>query len=381
MFRSYTKCRGFTLVEMLVVISIIGILMSLLVPAAMRAREQGRIVQCANNLKQLGLAMLNYETTFKTYPLNWGWASDTGDASTTVGHSWIALLLPQLDMMPAYQRIKMGAPLNAYPSNAASAGAADYDNSAVARVALPFLRCPSDIGDGTALTSNVDNSAGQKLVPRESGGQGEASDVGVTNYKACCGSNYPYSQKWPANDPSTGGGIRRGRNLSKISSYNGRDYCNGIMCRGYNASCNTSNTSEQNKKVEVYFPTDSGNIVDGASYTIAIGEAVPSVSQWSAWYWWNGVTASTGIFASAPTAGSAYSSPLNYALNYSRSTSSAKLTERNTYGFNSRHGGMIQFVMCDGAVHPLTEGIDLKVLNRLAAIDDREMIDNRALGW
>jgi prepilin-type processing-associated H-X9-DG protein len=377
---------------MLVVISIIGILMSLLVPAAMRAREQGRIVQCANHLKQLGFAMLNYETTFKSYPLNWGWSSKDGVASSTIGHSWITLLLPQLDMMPAYQRIQMGGPLNAY---SAENNIVAYDNSQVARMSIPFLRCPSDIGDGTALTVNVDTTAGQKLVPASSGGQeGDASEVGVTNYKACAGSNYPYVQNWSTGSGSTAvtGGIMRGRNLKKPSTApagtDARDYCNGIMCRGYNPTRTSVSDPVSVKSKEMYFPTDSGSLVDGASYTIAIGEAVPSASPWSAWYWWNGTVASTGLISTSASSssyhnytksrGTAYASPLNFGVNYARTNTVA---EAESFGFNSRHGGMVQFVMCDGAVHPISEGVEIAVLNRLAAIDDRELIDNKSLGW
>ena len=66
------KFQGFTLVELLVVIAIIGILVGLLLPAVQAAREAARRMSCSNNIRQVGLAFLNYESAFKKFPHGWG---------------------------------------------------------------------------------------------------------------------------------------------------------------------------------------------------------------------------------------------------------------------------------------------------------------------
>src|SRR6187549_2439077 len=94
--------RGFTLIELLVVIAIIAVLISLLLPAVQQAREAARRTQCKNNLKQMGLALHNYESTYNMFPLISTTNTALGNVNT---HGLREFLLPYIDQGPLYNQI------------------------------------------------------------------------------------------------------------------------------------------------------------------------------------------------------------------------------------------------------------------------------------
>jgi prepilin-type N-terminal cleavage/methylation domain-containing protein len=127
------RSRGFTLIELLVVIAIIAILIALLLPAVQQAREAARRTQCRNNLKQLGLAIHNYESTFTMFPMTSG----------STSYSPQARLLPYIDHANTYNRIDFTQPMLTGPVSNRVLNPI-YAN--VSDQVLPFLLCPSDPG-------------------------------------------------------------------------------------------------------------------------------------------------------------------------------------------------------------------------------------------
>jgi prepilin-type N-terminal cleavage/methylation domain-containing protein len=119
--------RAFTLVELLVVIAVIGVLVALLLPAVQSARESARRMQCSNHLKQIALAIHNYEGMHQAYPpaaINWS-------TSGYPNHNGLAFLLPFLEQASVKNSYNMNVAWN-HPTNKAAID-----------VELPFMRCPS----------------------------------------------------------------------------------------------------------------------------------------------------------------------------------------------------------------------------------------------
>lgn len=194
--------RGFTLVELLVVIAIIGILIALLLPALQVAREAARKAQCINNLKQLGLAVLNYESTFKVFP-----PSSTGPVGSTLspgagaifppnanpllapnaGHSWISLSLPYFEQAALHKRINFKAPpFLDTPLDPNDPPAQQKRNSLVVKTELAPVRCPTFSGDAFATVPSAGTVTPKPAYPTS----GAFMEPAITNYFAAGASQW-----------------------------------------------------------------------------------------------------------------------------------------------------------------------------------------------
>ena len=150
---SRQRSRGFTLIELLVVIAIIAILIALLLPAVQQAREAARRSTCKNNLKQIGIAIHNYNDSYKQFPpgcLPKKEAASNNYENQYASWGWQAYILPQMDQAPLFDALQIN----------------DMDLQEWASAAnlnqlfppLPAYVCPTDEGGGRIMQGGIRQS-------------------------------------------------------------------------------------------------------------------------------------------------------------------------------------------------------------------------------
>lgn len=250
MRRSTTSARGFTLIELLVVIAIIAILIALLLPAVNYAREAARRTQCTNNLKQLGLAMLQYETQLKCYPMGVlkflmpGQTNQSGDNNHGVYANGLALMLPFMEQDNVHRLYNHNKPFWAQKPDVAS-------------FVVPIFVCPSGTGKQNPIHEQLFETGANggaldiamAVVPEYAVEFNMGSTLALTDYVFCKGINDGFCEVAVRGD-----NVETGDGVPQV------DYLERGM-------------------FDYHLVVRTAHIRDGAAKTIAMGEAAGG-TQW-----------------------------------------------------------------------------------------------------
>jgi prepilin-type N-terminal cleavage/methylation domain-containing protein len=304
--------RGMTLVELLVVIAILALLMALLLPAVQSARESARRVQCGNNLRQIGMALLQYHESNGAFPHGANFSSRTG-VPHSQGGTWAALILPGLEQGAVFDRFDLKRHV------------ADPVNEAAVTAVIPTFVCPSDSDAGTPIRSNT--------IHTGTSGRNPLRGMGLW---------YPGSMG-PTAD-GCGAGVRC---VFCPAGYD--SYCCAAT-GDYGSSCNSAKMGAGIFDREMR-PVQAAQIRDGLSNTLLVGETLPSQCFFNGAYNHNFPINGTTI-------------PLN---TFVEGASGVNNFWYNACGFKSRHAAGATFVLCDGSVHFLGDTIDYRLYNALGS--------------
>jgi len=389
MRRNLRLTRGFTLIELLVVIAIIGVLAGLLLPAVQSARESARRAQCMNNLKQIGLALHNYESTYRGFPPAGkatqyrGMITNLSGGLIEAGTAYLPKnfpltcfvdnmgmfprLLADLDSSGRYNSMNFGLPYND----------ATGSNFTAASPSMNIFVCPS--------ADRVPSGVGQDSVdPSDSMTQSAGHGYGFTDYGATC-----YTDIDPGT-PTSGPGVGVDGTTYPATLYrNQLSRTDGLLARGVtkiaqvvDGLSNTIMVAEDAGRdarfVSLY--TEGYGYYDTGSYPGTLYPPPPNVPVWggatSHNRFWRWAEADSAIGVSGrpnnkyiPTnEGSEF--PTTFPLG----------TPGNNAGNNdeiySFHRGGANVVMGDGSVKFIGETISVVVLRGLVTRNGKEVLND-----
>jgi len=323
------RTRAFTLIELLVVIAIIAILIALLLPAVQQAREAARRSSCKNNMKNICLALMNYHSTHKRFPLGETGAGISGRGDGRwAGPNWRLSILPELDQKPVFDQLDFSQNLSSCRPTLSGT------NNVLRGFTMSVYKCPSSsapINGTNQSPSPTNNNRSNVMLPDYVGMAGATPQTGFQDTGSC----------------------------SSQTGYGGI-YCNnGIL------AVNDSFAMR--------------DIIDGPSNTIIVAEQSGMIGNTrdirSIYYGgWGGFTSS----GKAPTlSGSPWGSgttSVRYQINSRTSAAGSNSTWDANTVLNSFHTGGIHVALADGSVRFLSDNIDMLTLKRLASKKDSQPV-------
>ncbi len=334
-----TRGRGFTLVELLVVITIIGILIALLLPAVQAAREAARRGQCANNLKQIGLALHNYHGAFRTFPIG----SQIGSVSQAYATNWRVAVLPFLEESALHGQLNTKT--GSFWAHTGFAG-----NTILYSTRVQGFLCPSSIFEATNPSA-----LGYSHYPPN-----------TTDYTQCSMVMDYVGVSGATPDPI-------GRT----------NVCTGDVLASSSSACNTG----------IMVPDASKQIsdcTDGTSNTVIVAEqsgqvngTERSANALGGWHGWANVGRSTwNSSTSLPLASAGFwytagTTTVRYAPNafwFSGALSPANSGFSANTVINSFHPGGLNLLLADGSVRFASENILIDTLRQLCVRDDGHVV-------
>ena len=330
---------AFTLIELLVVITILVILLALLLPGIQAARETARRTSCKNNLKQLGLAVHNFQSALGIYPPSFVIEPSTSLTSNNGSWSVHGRLLPYVEQGSAYIQVRLDLGWDA-PENKLTG---------VPTMRIPTYICPSELNDRV----RVDSSGAPKVYPQ--------------NY----GFNFG---TWFVYDPSTGrGGDGSFFVNSRITPAHFRDGLTNTLCAA-EVKAYTSyfrNTSDPGPTI----PASSAALaafVGGAQFKLG-----PKTNDNTGHTEWpdgrvhhSGITS---VFAPNTEVLYVHTDGRTYDIDYN-SRQEGKSDTQPTYAAvtaRSYHVGTVNVVLMDGSVTSINDNVDLYVWRALSTRNDR----------
>jgi prepilin-type N-terminal cleavage/methylation domain-containing protein/prepilin-type processing-associated H-X9-DG protein len=321
---------GFTLIELLVVIAIISVLIALLLPAVQSAREAARRAQCCNNLKQLALALTNYETAGGSYPMAFFWQWCQPGTPCAVGGGGVGNAFGPMVALASYY--EQGAVYNAY--NFSFEAFCDL-NATVAGAAIGTLWCPSD-GSIAGYRSTYAPGENDNNLP-----------MSFTYSDYACNWGYWAGRVTGRDNANTADPAHR---LAAINQFNGVFVCNGYGSAAGAAHPIYASVSRATAR--------SANVTDGTSNTAAFSEKAHGLfatndyfphGSFEDWGWWtSGGPGDTGYFHFWPI------NPQKKIKNFSGDDQTGPFLE----GASSFHPGGVNVAFADGSVRFIKDSID-----------------------